>query len=183
MERSSLHKITPELLKLRMKLLPLQQIEELLIRKLNPIGSAETEATRLVPHGIGKARFKEFTVHSTTQWKVAFGKILTSSRTSIESGADIDLDNPNDPAIVLNACTEDIVKLWNHPTVNELLHERKIRLEDMSGLYVNRALENFNICQTFYPVFWTQWSESQPYATSQPMVQFYDPLSPSKFNM
>lgn len=136
-----------------MKLLPLRQIEELLIRKLNPIGSTETEATHLSPHVAGKARFKEFTVHSTTQWKVAFGKILTASRTSIESGAEIDLDNPNDPGIVLNACAEDIVKLWNDPTVHELLREQKIRLEDMSGLYVNHALEISDIRQTFYPVF------------------------------
>jgi guanine nucleotide-binding protein subunit alpha len=124
-----------------MKLLPLQQIEEALIRKLTPIGSIETEGTHLTPHPSGKARFKELTVHSTTQWKVAFGKILTSARTSTESAADIDWNNPNDPRIVLNACAEDIVKLWDDPTVQELLHEQKIRLEDMSGLYVNYTIK------------------------------------------
>jgi guanine nucleotide-binding protein subunit alpha len=147
-ELSSLYQITPELLKLRMKLLPLQQIEEVLIRKLNPIGSIETEGTSLSPYRTGKARFKELTVHSTTQWKVAFGKILTSARSSIESGADVDWNDPNDPGIVLNACAEDILKLWNDSTVKRLLHEQKIRLEDMSGLYVI-VLEIFSICNLF----------------------------------
>jgi guanine nucleotide-binding protein subunit alpha len=147
-ELSSLYQITPKLLKLRMKLLPLQQIEEGLIRKLNPIGSIETEGTSLSPYRTGKARFKELTVHSTTQWKVAFGKILTSARSSIESGADVDWNDPNDPGIVLNACAEDILKLWNDSTVKRLLHEQKIRLEDMSGLYVI-VLEIFSICNLF----------------------------------
>ena len=172
---SSSQEITPALLKLRMKLLPLQQIEDVLIQKLNPIGSFETEGTHLTPPLSGKARFKELTVHSTTQWKVAFGKILTS-RTSVDSGADIDWDNPNDPGIVLNACAEDIIKLWNDPTVKELLNERKIRLEDMSGLYVNYVLENFDASRSFSVVFWIQWSESLPCATFQPMVCLPTPL-------
>jgi len=125
--------MTPELLKLKMKLLPLQQIEGVLIRKLNPIGSHETEGTHLTSHQSGKTKFKEISVHSTTQWKVAFGKIL-ASRSSSDGGADIDCTNPNDPGVVLNACAEDIVKLWNNPIVKELLGQQKIRLEDMSGL-------------------------------------------------
>ena len=132
-ESSSSQEMSPELLKLKMKLLPLQQIEGVLIRKLNPIGSHETEGTHLASHQSGKTKFNEISVHSTTQWKVAFGKILTS-RSSTDSGADIDWANPNDPGVVLNACAEDIVKLWNNPIVKELLSQQKIRLEDMSGL-------------------------------------------------
>jgi len=127
-----------------MRLLPLRQIEDVLIRKLNPAGSIENEATHLgssrttLPsgrmHRSGTTRFKEITIHSTFQWKVAFGKLLASVRDSMESGADIDWENPKDPGIVLNACAEDIVKLWNDPTVKQLLQMHKIRLEDMSGL-------------------------------------------------
>lgn len=125
-----------------MRLLPLRQIEDILIRKLNPAGSIENEATRLGSHtslsGLikrrGSAKFKEIAIHSTSQWKVAFGRLLSSARDSMESGEDIDWENPKDPGIVLNACAEDIVKLWNDPTVKQLLHAQKIRLEDMSGL-------------------------------------------------
>lgn len=127
-------KISLELLKLKMRLLPLQQIEEVLIQMLNPVGSHETEATHLVPSKNSSTRFKELAIHSTSQWKSTFGKVLTTTRSSVESGLDIDWDNSTDPVTVLHACAPDILRLWNDPTVQELLRVRRMRLEDMSGL-------------------------------------------------
>ena len=130
--------ITPELLKLKMRLLPLQQVEESLLRKLRPAGSAEFEATRLSPitNKMSAGKFRELAINSTTQWKGAFGRLIANSRTSIESATDIDFEDPNDPGLILHACSEDIIKLWNDPTVKTLLKAQKIRLEDMGGLCV-----------------------------------------------
>ncbi|KAF8995481.1 guanine nucleotide binding protein, alpha subunit [Cyathus striatus] len=124
--------LTPEHLKLKMRLLPLQQVEEALLRKLTPAGSPEFEATpRAAKTG------KEVAVNSTTPWKGAFSRLLSATRSSFESGMDIDFDDPNDPGVILHACAEDMVRLWNDPTIKELLKAVKIRPEDMAGFFLD----------------------------------------------
>lgn len=127
--------VSPELLKLRMRLLPLQQVEESLLRKMTPPGSSEYEPTHLLPVKKKAGKFRELAINSTTQWKGAFGRLIATARASFES-TDIDFEAPNDAGVILNACSEDIIKLWNDPTVKALLKAQKIRLEDMGGLCV-----------------------------------------------
>jgi len=47
------------------------------------------------------------------------------------------LEAPNDAGVILNACSEDIIKLWNDPTVKALLKAQKVRLEDMGGFFLD----------------------------------------------
>ena len=131
--------VTPELLKLRMRLLPLQQVEEVLLRKMTPPGSAEFEATHLspvtnLPYKRRPGKFREIAINSTAQWKGAFGRLVANARASMDSSADIDFEDPQDPGVLLHACADDIVQLWNDPAVKRLLEVNKIRLEDMGGL-------------------------------------------------
>ncbi|KAF8973195.1 guanine nucleotide-binding protein alpha-4 subunit [Flammula alnicola] len=134
--------VSAELLKLRMRLLPLQQVEELLLRKMTPAGSAEFEATHLspvtnLPYKGRSGKFREVAINSTAQWKGAFGRLMATARASMESGADIDFEDPNDPGVILHACAEDIIRLWNDPTVKKLLEAQRIRLEDMGGFFLD----------------------------------------------
>lgn len=132
--------LTAEHLKLKMRLLPLQQVEDVLLRRLTPAGSAEFEATRLspltnLPYSTRVSNGPiEITVNSMAPWKNAFSRLLSSTRSSFESSQDIDFDDPKDPGVILNACAEDMIRLWNDPTIKELLRIQKIRLEDMAGL-------------------------------------------------
>lgn len=85
-----LPQLTPEHLKLRLRLVPLLQVEEVLVRKLNPVGVAETEATHLaqitnVP--------REVAVNSQFQWKGIFNRI-TGGRPSMDSDA-INWEDPD----------------------------------------------------------------------------------------
>ena len=124
-----------------MRLLPLQQVEEFLRRKMTPAGSSEIEATHLspvtnLPYKSKAGKCRELAINSTTQWKGAFGRLIATTRASLESATEIDFDDPNDPGFILHACSEDIIKLWNDATVKMLLKAKKIRLEDMGGLCV-----------------------------------------------
>lgn len=134
--------LTPEHLRLKMRLLPLQQVEENLLRRLSSAGSAEIEATHLspmtnLPYSGRAAKGKEVTVNSTSQWKGAFSRLLSHARSSFESGADINFEDPNDPGVILHACAEDMIQLWNDPTIKALLSARKQRLEDMAGFFLD----------------------------------------------
>ena len=128
--------VSPELLKLKMRLLPLQQVEESLLRKMTPPGSSEFEPTHLSSVKKKPGKFRELAINSTTQWKGAFGRLIATARASFESTTEIDIEVPNDAGVILHACSEDIIKLWNDPTVKTLLKARKVRLEDMGGLCV-----------------------------------------------
>lgn len=131
--------VSPELLKLKMRLLPLQQVENSLLRKMTPPGSSEYEPTHLSPAKKKAGKFRELAINSTTQWKGAFGRLIATARASFESSTEIEYEAPNDAGVILHACSEDIIKLWNDPTVKMLLKAQKVRLEDMGGLCVIRT--------------------------------------------
>lgn len=150
--------LNPDLLKLKMRLAPLQQVEEALLRKLS--GSGEYEATHLSPSSnlpyaerSGKLR-QELAVHSGNQWKGAFSKLMSSVRTSLDS---IEIDysgESNDPGVILNACCEDMMTLWSDRTLQGILRSHNVRLEDKSGLWVSLSggLRHTVVLIPLYPV-------------------------------
>ncbi|KAH8097053.1 G-alpha-domain-containing protein [Cristinia sonorae] len=134
-------KLTPDHLKLKMRLAPLLQVEEALIKKLSPAGSGEVEATQLAQAPtssgpIGRYKDKELAVNSSFAWKGVFNRLMNSTRDSFDSEV-IDWDNPEDPGRVIDACSEDMIKLWSDPTIKRLLTAMSIRLEDMGGFFLD----------------------------------------------
>jgi guanine nucleotide-binding protein subunit alpha len=118
--------LTADHQKLKMRLSPLIQVEESLVRKLTLTG-----ASQYVDNG---RRAKEVCVNSTTGWKDAFGRLVRDARESLESEFLIDWNDPSDPGVVLHACAEDIKRLWNDPVIQRLLEMRKLRVEEVAGL-------------------------------------------------
>ncbi|KIL66300.1 hypothetical protein M378DRAFT_415019 [Amanita muscaria Koide BX008] len=130
--------LTVEHMKLRMRLLPLQRVEELLLRRLSHAGSATFEPNHLVSLEEDQPlQRKEFAVHSSSQWINAFGRLLSAARASFEKESEIDFTDPNDPGVILNACSEDMTKLWHDPIIQQLLRLMRIRLEDMAGFFLD----------------------------------------------
>lgn len=123
--------LTSEHLKLKMRLSPLVQVEEELVRKITLGGSYDSQG-RGTPNFVGRA--KEIAVNSTVQWKGVFGRLVNDARDSIDSDHLMDWDDPNDPGIVLHACAADMKALWHDPTIQKLLRIQKLRLEEVAGL-------------------------------------------------
>lgn len=126
---------TSELLSIVSRLDPLMQVEQSLIRRLTMAGSAETEATHLKPPP--KPVFKEIAINSTTPWKNAFNRLVRTERTSFDSQNAIDWEDPEDPGIILHACSQDLIHIWNNPLVHELLQSQNVRLEESSGFFLD----------------------------------------------
>ncbi|KAH9852509.1 G-alpha-domain-containing protein [Lenzites betulinus] len=132
--------LSPEHLKLKLRLAPLVQVEETLIRRLTPAGSGELEATQLRALGGGashadraRALDREVAVNSQFAWKGVFHRMI--GRTSQDG--DGELTDPDDPAGILHACAEDMITLWNDPVIRGLLRSQTIRLEDMPGFFLD----------------------------------------------
>jgi len=126
--------LSPELLKLKMRLSRLLEVEQVLTRRLTPSGSGESEATQL---GHSKNGVKELTINAASQWKNTFTRLLSGESSSDEEEEVIDWDDPNDPSVILNACSEDMISLWSNPVVQQLLEKQNIRLEDMAGFFLD----------------------------------------------
>ncbi|KZT70518.1 G-protein alpha subunit [Daedalea quercina L-15889] len=133
--------LTAEHLKLKMRLSPLLQVEQALIRKLTPPGSAEFEATHLAQASnvsyMERMRQKEVAVNSMFAWKGVFGRLLSEGRDSGESHDGIDWGDPEDPGRIIYACGEDMIRLWNDDTIRVLLQAQGIRLEDRPGFFLD----------------------------------------------
>ncbi|KAG6907740.1 hypothetical protein DXG01_007540 [Tephrocybe rancida] len=125
-----------DLLKLKMRLAPLLQVEQVLIRRLAPDGPGEAE-TMLHNHDssyadLSKSLIEEVAVNSTRTWKETVNA-LTPQPAEQPSG----WDDPNDPGVVLNACSQDMQLLWNDLTVRTLLKNQSIHMEQMAVSFLD----------------------------------------------
>jgi guanine nucleotide-binding protein subunit alpha len=81
---------------------------------------------------------KEMAVHTTTNWKKAFS--LGGKEQSPKSAHSGEIEgwweDPDDPVHALNACASAMLQLWRDPNVKERLMEKRLRLEESSGLFV-----------------------------------------------
>jgi hypothetical protein len=79
---------------------------------------------------------KEVAVHITSNWKKAFSlggkeKSPKSAHTGEIAGW---WEDPEDPVHALNACSNVMLQLWKDANVKRRLAEKRVRLEESSGL-------------------------------------------------
>ncbi|KAF4598476.1 hypothetical protein EYR38_006878 [Pleurotus pulmonarius] len=134
-------RLSPDLLKLKMRLSPLLSVEEALTRTLAPSGSSELEATRLIPlrySSRSNTPPKEPSVYAGALWKGALGRLMNSDRgNDADDREEVVWDDPKDSGLVLHACAADMTQLWNDPTVRKLLEVQRLRLEEMAGFFLD----------------------------------------------
>lgn len=116
-------------------LAPALELEGRLIRSLRE-DNDEDEATRLgdgsapgwsVPRG-------ECAVRTTSNWKRAFS--LRRSRSKFSSASYSWGEDPSDPVHILDRCRDAMVRLWKDGWVRHRLVEKRVRLQESSGLCV-----------------------------------------------
>ncbi|KAI0264742.1 guanine nucleotide binding protein, alpha subunit [Gloeopeniophorella convolvens] len=141
-------RLTPEHLRLKMRLSPLVQVEEALVRKLQASagqpGSGYATSTVDSFSAAREAEFaKEVAVNSGSGWKGNFAvKIMSRSKSRADSDEDsdgdgINWDDPDDPGRVIHACAEDMKMLWADRVVQRLLIASKVRMREMSGFFLD----------------------------------------------
>lgn len=116
-----------------MRLAPLIQVEAALVRKMLPPDQVEG----LARSNLTAPPFQhEISVNSNTGWKSAFNRIMGNSggHSSCDSMDLINWSDPEDPGVILHACSEDMIKLWADPTIKKLMEIEKMRPEEMAGL-------------------------------------------------
>lgn len=130
-----------EILKARLD--PLRGVEEILIAKLGdeegPVGGGSNGGSS--PGGIlrpgfqHKKRKQEVAVRSTAMEKLRVRLLGTGAGARPQSEGDgADWDEPTE---VIYHCREEMMALWEDPTVREVLRRRRVRVEEGPGLSVS----------------------------------------------
>ncbi|KIK02088.1 hypothetical protein K443DRAFT_677862 [Laccaria amethystina LaAM-08-1] len=90
-------------------------------------------------NGGSKSKGKEVVVHTSTNWKKAFALGGKSKSPKSAHSGEIEgwWEDPDDPVHALNACAPVMMELWRDPKVKQRLHEKRIRLEESSGFYLD----------------------------------------------
>ncbi|KAG2064558.1 G-alpha-domain-containing protein [Suillus decipiens] len=125
--------LSPEHLKLKMRLAPLLQVEAALMKKLLPNGYVQPSNLADSTHSLPIRQ--EISVNSSAGWKNIFNRLM--GRNSCDSADLIDWSDPDDPGVVLNACAEDMKRLWTDPTIQKLMEVEKMKPEEMAGFFLD----------------------------------------------
>ncbi|KAG5644153.1 hypothetical protein DXG03_009048 [Asterophora parasitica] len=87
-----------------------------------------------------KTKGREVSVHASASWKRSFtfgGGKSKSPKTPNSGEIEGWWEDPDDPVHALNACAPTMQELWRDPRVRERLREKRIRLEESSGFYLD----------------------------------------------
>ncbi|KAJ3971624.1 guanine nucleotide binding protein, alpha subunit [Lentinula raphanica] len=128
----------PELLEIRARLSSLLQVEDHLTCQLTPKDYSEVGTMKLAPAYPLKHVPTELAINSSVPWKQRFDKLVGKGDTE---RIIIDWDDPNDPGKILHACGEDMIRLWKHPLVQQMLEKQNLRLEEMAGFFLDSLPE------------------------------------------
>ncbi|KAA1473061.1 G-alpha-domain-containing protein [Dentipellis sp. KUC8613] len=134
-----LEEVSPELRRLRISLSPLRGVEEVLRRFL----SAEEHGGGgggSVPHL--KDRAFEVSVRSGSKWKSLFGKggnAHGAGPGAARGGRGQGQEELENARRVIEACREDMMALWAHPTVRQSLTAQRVSLEFHSGFFLDEV--------------------------------------------
>ncbi|KAJ7492047.1 guanine nucleotide binding protein, alpha subunit [Mycena latifolia] len=130
-------RVDADLVNLKMRLIPLLDVEKDLMKRLSLPGSTEWEPTeRPLTSSPRKRQSREIAVNSTVAWKGAFVR-TDSGRNSFDTDHLVDWEDPQDPGVILHARSEDMKRLWEHPTVQAILEKQSIRLQESAGFFLD----------------------------------------------
>ncbi|KAF5384762.1 hypothetical protein D9615_001056 [Tricholomella constricta] len=90
-------------------------------------------------NGSSKSKGKEVSVHASASWKkpFTFGGKSKSPKTPNSGEIEGWWEDPDDPVHALHACAPAMQELWKDPRVRQRLCEKRIRLEESSGFYLD----------------------------------------------
>ena len=116
---------------------------------------------------------QELSVKTTSNWKKALslGGRMKSPKSPHSGELEGWWEDPEDPVHILNKCAPAMLDLWKDPNVKQRLTEKRLRLEESSGLCVLFAIFHVILLRcSLSTVIWMRFRELQPKSTSRQMV-------------
>lgn len=132
----------------------------------SPTTSMSSSCNNLPSPSNGSSKGTEIMVHTSTNWKKLFALGSKSKSPKSPHSGEIEgwWEDPDDPVHVLNACGPIMSELWRDRQVRARLEEKRLRLEESSGLCERNYLSSsFILSHSFLSlVISTRFPESRP---------------------
>ncbi|KAF8512665.1 guanine nucleotide binding protein, alpha subunit [Hysterangium stoloniferum] len=121
----------PKWMMLQDALRPLLEVEETLIQRLAPDNDTDEATTHQFA---GAPKLREVSVNALSSWKNALSKLVHG-----DSKEDQTVDmNEGDTISMIIASRKDLIRsLWQGPDVRSLIKQRKLRIEDLPGFFLD----------------------------------------------
>ncbi|KAJ7109878.1 guanine nucleotide binding protein, alpha subunit [Mycena epipterygia] len=106
----------------------------------SPLNGAASSSTSSPTSSTGsKSKGSEVAIHTSTNWKKAFSLGSRSKSPKSAHSGEIEgwWEDPDDPVHTLHACAPCMQDMWRDPNVRQRLREKRIRLEESSGFYLD----------------------------------------------
>ncbi|KAF8963893.1 guanine nucleotide binding protein, alpha subunit [Flammula alnicola] len=107
-------------------------------KKQTPSAISSKSSMGDIPNG-ASSKGKEIVVHTSRNWKKTFALGSKSKSPKSPHSGEIEgwWEDPDDPVHTLNACAPTMQELWRDPQVRKRLQEKRLRLEESSGFYLD----------------------------------------------
>lgn len=129
--------LSDKLLTIKERLKPLSHVENILVTRLVPPNEADATSLGSRPDIISSSQSRKDQEIFVRPGKGWHGALLRGARPSRPVSAGTSgMETPDDTQCVLGSCRPDMIALWQNPTVRAILQRRKVRLEELPGLYV-----------------------------------------------
>lgn len=125
--------LSEEVRRLCIRLTPLRQVEELLMKRIS--GFVPDVSTGSLLHRYHPAKASEISLRPGIGWKGRF-RVLRSSE-SDQGGEQYDKSQDLTNRRIIAACAEDIIQLWDDLDVQEHLARRNIALQNQAGFFLD----------------------------------------------
>ncbi|KAK0433571.1 guanine nucleotide binding protein, alpha subunit [Armillaria borealis] len=111
------------------------QIKPSVSSPVSPVGDISPGGSS----GSQPSKGKEVSVHTSINWKKTFALGGKSKSPKSAHSGEIEgwWEDPEDPVHALNACAPAMQELWKDPKVRQRLQEKRLRLEESSGFYLD----------------------------------------------
>ncbi|KAK0481374.1 guanine nucleotide binding protein, alpha subunit [Armillaria novae-zelandiae] len=111
------------------------QIKPSVSSPVSPVGDISPGGST----GSQPSKGKEVSVHTSINWKKTFALGGKSKSPKSAHSGEIEgwWEDPEDPVHALNACAPAMQELWKDPKVRQRLQEKRLRLEESSGFYLD----------------------------------------------
>lgn len=139
-----------------------------------PSSTIHRVTSHIVSSNSSLSKGKEIVLHTSTNWKKAFALGSKSKSPKSAHTGEIEgwWEDPEDPVHSLNACAPTMQELWRDPQVRKRLQEKRLRLEESSGLYVACILFLGLFMLKAFPVISMKSLESLRRSIFRPIVSF-----------
>lgn len=116
---------------------------------------------------------QELSVKTTSNWKKALslGGRMKSPKSPHSGELEGWWEDPDDPVHILNKCAPAMLDMWKDPNVKQRLAEKRLRLEESSGLCVTLIISySVHFRRLRSTAIWMRFRELQQRSTSRQTV-------------